>query len=110
MRLSNATPSYPHIIQTQSLSSTPHTPSKPLRKFEPKALHTTLVLINGRRTVLLGILRIAKQHTLIASSLLVFTHTAWLFSHISKLQHIPINNPGLYLWLGSFGRGLEISS
>ena len=49
-----------------------------LRKLEPKARHTTLVPVDCGSTVLLGVSRIAEQHTLVSGRLLVFAYATWL--------------------------------
>ena len=82
------TPSYatPHTMpityctrnRTPLYQSKKHHRRTPSWEVESKAFHTTLVLVDRGHAVLLGIFRIAKQHTFVASFLLVQAYTTWL--------------------------------
>jgi len=99
MRPGNATLHYPINVQPypsshpniQHYSYFPcYTPASPSRKIESESCHTALVLVNRGCAVFLGILRIAEEHTLVASSLFLLTYTAWLFRRVSKLAGIQL--------------------
>jgi hypothetical protein len=62
-------------IFSHSLLTALDTPS---RKLETKACHATLIFVDCRGTILLGVFGIAEEHAFVSSSFLIFAHAAGL--------------------------------
>jgi len=83
MRLSNATPPCPVVLYNISLVPLYIIDTLELWETESEACHTALVLFDCRGAIFLGFFGVAKEHTFVSRSFLLFAYTAWLDFHAS---------------------------